>query len=350
MMTRNMRTIRSATLVGYPEAARAVGLDPEKMLSRVGLDIGCMEDPETAIPLDAYFQLLGDSARVADCPDFGTRASIQRGMPNYRAVSLLMREAETVEQAINFYTSHLALHADGTFIQLDNRFQNPLVIVEISARTREESFQVTQFAVVGITMQIRWLIGEDFQPDMVSFAFMKPRNTRAFQQFFKCPVLFKQVLSGLVLNRSVLQRPLVTSTPLLRKLALQQMESILHRPPGSFSMKVDRLVRSKLDEGACDSQVVAEHFKIDRRTLNRRLAREDETFSSILQRVRIEIACRALDGSDCSLSSIADEAGFESLSSFSRWFQKSFGCTASDWRTQQAERGSTGRLLPRQRP
>lgn len=115
-------------------------------------------------------------------------------------------------------------------------------------------------------------------------------------------------------------------------------------------MKVDRLVRSKLDDGVCDSQVVAEHFKIDRRTLNRRLAREDETFSSILQRVRIEIACRALDGSDCSLSSIADEAGFESLSSFSRWFQKSFGCTASDWRTQQAERGSTGRLLPRQRP
>lgn len=349
MKTRTMRTIRSATLVGYPEAARAVGLDPDKMLASAGIDIRCMKDQETQISLDAFFQLLADSAKAADCPDFGLRAAIERGIPNYGAVSLLMREAETVEQAINLYTSHLTLHADGTLIQLDNRFQNPLIVVEISARTREESFQVTQFAFVGITMQLRWLIGEDFQPDMVSFAFAKPPNTRAIQQFFKCPVLYKQVLSGLVLNRNILRRPLLTSTPLLRKLALQQLESILSHPPGSFSMKVDRLVRTKLDEGGCDSQGVADYFNIDRRTLNRRLARDGETFSTILQSVRIEIACRALDGSDFSLSSIADEAGFKSLSSFSRWFQKSFGCTASDWRTQQATRGPTARLLPQQR-
>jgi AraC-like DNA-binding protein len=336
-----MRTIRSATLVGYPEAARAVGLDPDQMLASVGIDARCMQSHETPISLDAFFKLLADSARAADCPDFGTRAAIARGMPDYGAVSLLMREAETVEQAINLYPSHLPLHADGTLIQLDNRFQNPLIVVEISALTREESFQVTQFAFVGVTMQLRWLLGEDFQPDMVSFAFPRPPAMRSIQQFFKCPLQFKQVLSGLVLNRHVLQRPPVTSTPLFRKLALQQLGSVLSHPPGSFSMKVDRLVRSKLDEGEFDAQAVADHFNIDRRTLSRRLARDGQSFSTILQSVRVEVACRALGGSDFPLSSIADEAGFESLSSFSRWFQKSFGCTASDWRMRQGARGAT---------
>lgn len=344
MDMRTTRTIRSATLSGYPEAARAVGLDPQKILASVGLNMRCMEDQETQISFDAYLNLLAESARLADCPDFGTRAAIERGTPNYGAVSLLMREAETVEAAINFYTSHLTLHADGTLIELDKRFQNPLVFVEIQARTREESFQCTQFAAVGITMQIRWLLGDDFQPDTVSFAFAKPANTSAIQRFFKCPVLYKQVVSGLVLNRTVLQRPLVTSSPFLRKLALDQLAPILHRAPSSFSTKVGRVVRRMVGEGVCDSEAVAESFKIDRRTLNRRLAHDGETFSTILQQVRIEIACRALDGSDSPLTQVADAAGFESLSSFSRWFQKSFGCTASDWRLQQSARGATGRL------
>lgn len=342
MDMRTARTIRSATLLGYPEAAHAVGLDPEKMLARVGIDTLCMKDHETQISFDAFLRLLAESARMADCPDFATRASIARGTPNYGAVSLLMREAETLEAAIHYYTSHLTLHADGTFIELDQRFQNPLVFVEISARTREESFQCTQFAVVGITMQIRWLLGESFQPDVVSFGFAKPPRADAIQRFFKCPVLFKQIVSGLVLNRSVLQRPLVTSSPFLRKLALDQLASTLPRSPGSFSMKVSRVVQRMVGEGTCDSRTVAQHFSIDRRTLNRRLDQDGETFSSILQRVRVDIACRVLGGSDCSMTQVADAAGFHNLSSFSRWFQRSFGCSASDWRSREMRQAPGG--------
>jgi len=331
------RWIRSATLVGYPEAALAVGLDPVKMLGRVGLDLSCMEDRETQISFDAHLRLLAESARLANCPDFGTRAAVQRGTPDYGAVSLLMREAENLEAALKFYTSHLPLHADGTFIELDKRFRNPLIFVEIAGRTREESIQCTQFACVGITMQIRWLLGPEFQPATISFAFPKPERTDAISRFFKCPVLYKQVVSGVVLDRSLLQRPLVTSSPFLRKLALAQMGTLLQRSPGSFSTKVSRVIRRMLGEGTADSESVAEHFGIDRRTLNRRLEREGETFSSILQSVRVEIACRALDGSDCSLTQVADATGFETLSSFSRWFQRSLGCTASAWRARQAE-------------
>jgi len=326
------RTIRSATLIGYCEAARSVGLDAERMLCRAGLDLSCMDDLDTQISLDAFWRLLSDSARLGNCPDFGMRAAIERGDPNLGTVSLLMREAETVEEAINFYTTHLALHADGTLIQLDKRFQSPLIVAELLARTREESFQATQFCLVGITMQIRWLIGEAFQPELVSFAFPKPTSMPTVQRFFKCQVQFKQVLSGLVLDADMLQRRPVTSTPFLRKLALRQLEPIINRSPSGFSTRVERLVRTMLDEGNCDSQTVADFFEIDRRTLSRRLAHDGETFSSILQRIRTEVACRALARSDSPLSMIADETGFESLSGFCRWFHQSFGCTASQWR------------------
>ncbi len=337
MDMRATRTIRSATLAGYAQAARAVGLDPAAMLERAGLEPSCMADEETPISFDAFLQLLADSARLAQCPDFGTRAAVARGTPNYGAVSLLMREADTLQAAIHYYTSHLTLHADGTFIELDDRFQSPLVFVEIAARTPEQSFQCTQYALVGITMQIRWLLGENFQPDSVSFGFARPAYCEAIQRFFQCPVLYRQVVSGLVLNRTMLQRPPVTSAPFLRRVARDQLALSLPRAPGRFSVKVRRAVQGLLGEGQCDAPAVAALFDVDRRTLNRRLGREGQTFSSIVQQVRADIACRALAGSNCTLTQVADAAGFENLSSFSRWFQKAFGCTASAWRESQAD-------------
>jgi len=332
------RLIRSATLTGYPEAARDVGLDPEAMLNGVGLQMRCMDDPDTPIPLDAFLQLLADSAAQSGCTDFGMRAAIRRGTPDLGSVSLLMREAETVEAALGYYTSHLTLHADGTVIQLDTRFRQPLVIVEIAARTREQSFQATQFAVTGVTMQIRWLIGEDSSLSWCRSRSRRRPVRRDAQRFFKCPLAYNQVVSGVVLGRDVLAHPLVTSPPFLRKLALQQLDPLLTRPAQSFATKVDRVVRRLMESGAFDSRTVATHFGIDRRTLNRRLEREGETFSSVLQRVRVEAARRALEGCACSLTEVADATGFESLSSFSRWFQKSFGCTATQWRSQQTVR------------
>jgi len=338
MDTKKGRTVRSATLFGYAEAAREVGLDPQKMFARVGIDAHAIQDPEHPISFDAFLRLLAESARLSGSPDFGTRASAARGTPNYGPVSLLMREAESVEAALNFYTSHLTLHGDGTFIELDKRFRNPLIFVEISAQNMEESFQCTQYACVGITMTLRWLLGGEFQPTTMSFAFPKPANAPAIQRFFKCPILWKQLVSGLVIDRSVLRRPLVTSPPFLRKLALDQLAPLLKRSHNSFAMKVSRVARRLLDEGNCNVQRVAEHFEIDRRTLNRRLSREGETFSTIVQSVRAEIVCRALAGSESPLTQVADAAGFESLSSFSRWFKQSFGCSASDWRAKQGSR------------
>jgi len=329
------RKIRSATLIGYSEAAAAVGLDPVAMLRRVGLDPRCMADTDTIISLDAFLALLAESAAASGRHDFGMRAAIARGTPDLGAVSLLMREAESVEAALGYYTSHIGLHSDGLVVHLDKRFRRPLLIVEMDAPTSEQSFQATQFALTSITMLVRWLIGRDFQPEMVSYAFPKPACMRQdMQNFFQCPIGYAQVVSGMMLRPDLLVQPPVTSQPFLRKLAQRQLEPILARAPQSFATTVDRLIRRMLEVGAFDAQSVAHQLGIDRRTLNRRLAREGETFSSVLQRIRVEVTCRALHASDCSLTEVADAAGFDSLSSFSRWFHQSLGCTATAWRKQ----------------
>jgi hypothetical protein len=58
-------TIRSASLAYYPEIARSVGLDPSKMLERVGLPRSCLRNPDLRISAEAVAELLEASASTA---------------------------------------------------------------------------------------------------------------------------------------------------------------------------------------------------------------------------------------------------------------------------------------------
>jgi AraC-like DNA-binding protein len=67
--------------------------------------------------------------------------------------------------------------------------------------------------------------------------------------------------------------------------------------------------------------------------LHRHLAREGQTFSSIIDAVRAELATRYVANRD--LTSISDLLGFSARSAFSRWFRSQFGCSVSEWRANQ---------------
>lgn len=324
--------IRSATLVGYSEAARDVGLDPENMLKAVGLDPTALNDPDRAIPLYSFMELLVLSAKKSGYEDFGIRAAYRRGVPDLGPASLLIREAETVEEAIRYYSSHLYLHSDGTVIRLDRRFDSPVIIVEIVGKTLAQSIQATQFGITGMIMQIRWLIGEEYQPQLVSFSHDRPKGVTFARRVFQCEIRYNQILSGIVLDSRLLERRVVTSSPFLRKLTLKHLNSDILHPRQRFSERVKALMRMKLSEGCPSSDLIAHQLGIDRRTLNRRLSREGETYSTLLRSVRIEAVRIALENSLQPLAEVALAVGFSSLSAFSRWFKSEFDCTPSAWR------------------
>jgi hypothetical protein len=190
------RAIRSATLIGYAKAAASVGLDPEAMMIRVGLDPSCMANWETRISLDAYLALLAASAVESRCGDFGTRAAMARGLPDYGVVSLALREAETVKAALGLYSSHLTLHCDDIAIELDQRHDLPFITPDLPGNTPEEVAQATQFCMVGITRQLRWLTGGEFQPSLICFAFTRPASVFPPLRYIDCQVAYDQAVSA----------------------------------------------------------------------------------------------------------------------------------------------------------
>ena len=96
--------------------------------------------------------------------------------------------------------------------------------------------------------------------------------------------------------------------------------------------KVRWLVRDMLPLGRCSVEKVAQHLGVDRRTVHRHLARSGETFSSLVDDVRGELAEGYLEGNKRRLTDVADLLGFSALSAFSRWHKRHFGFTLTERR------------------
>jgi AraC-like DNA-binding protein len=80
---------------------------------------------------------------------------------------------------------------------------------------------------------------------------------------------------------------------------------------------------------------VAQQLGVDRKTLYRHLTRHEQTYSGIVDAVRVEQVARYLASRERQLSQVALLLGFSSLSAFSRWFTGRFGNSVSTWRQAQ---------------
>jgi AraC-like DNA-binding protein len=51
--------------------------------------------------------------------------------------------------------------------------------------------------------------------------------------------------------------------------------------------------------------------------------------------VRAELVARHIENRERPLVTVAELLGFSALSAFSRWFRNRFGCSVTEWRTNQ---------------
>ena len=118
----------------------------------------------------------------------------------------------------------------------------------------------------------------------------------------------------------------------MTRLPESSMRALVSRPDMTLADKVRWLVREMLPLGRCSVEKVAQHLGVDRRTVHRHLARSGETFSSLVDEVRAELAESYLEGNKGRLADVADLLGFSALSAFSRWHKRHFGFTLTERR------------------
>jgi len=330
--------MRSAGLAGYADTARANGLDPQAMLRKVGLPRRCLDNPNALVNLEATCRLVELSADESGLEDFGLRVAARRRISNLGPVLLVMRQEGTVLGALRTLLNYNRLLNDALLTRIEQAQDLVLVRQELLVDSSVPTRQAIELTV-GVMVQIlRELLGPDWQPSAVCFSHRAPRDTSFHRRFLGRRVDFNADFNGVVCSAADLQREMPTDEPVLAALARRALDDELRARSAGRSEVVRHLVAAMLGNGRCTVDQVAQHLGVSRATLHRQLAVEGETFSSILQSVRRDVAQRLGSGSDRPLDDMAAMLGFSSASAFAHWYRAAFGASFARSRRQARRR------------
>ncbi len=334
------QVVRSASLRGFPELARALGIDPSAAMRRVSLPRRCLDDPETPISADAVARLLEQCALESGAEDFGLRMSSTRHLSNLGPLGLVLRQEPTGLQALETLGRYLNLLNTSLVTRVEVR-AGLVVIAEDVLLDRPGSARQSIELAVGVMFRVlRDVLGAGWRPRGVGFVHRAPRDASTHRRLFGVKVDFEAAFNGIVCDERDLRAALPNADPAMADWGRAFLERSLGAQRQVPAHAVRRLIAALLPGGRCTIEQVAQHLGVDRRTVHRRLQADGETFTGLLRAVRREFAVRQLADSDRATAEVAALLGFSGASAFAHWFRAEFGCSAGQWRRRARQDGA----------
>ena len=327
--------IRSASLTNFAEVARSVGLDAERLLKELGLPRQALAEPDLMVPIDSVRQLLVLAAQRSGVDGFGLLMAEARRLSNLGPLGLLMREQPTLRAAVECYAQYARKLNEALFLTLEES-GDAFVLREELIMGRGGSVRQSTELAIGVSFQmLRAFLGPQWRPRRICFAHHAPADLSVHERVFgRNVVAFGQVFNGIVCARRDLEMPNPQADPDMARFARKLLEGGPAKADAKLAAYVRQFIVMQLGSGRCTIDQAAAHLRIDRRTVHRRLAREGETFTSIVDDVRRELATRYIREGARSLAEISGLLGFAAQSGFSRWYRRTFGRPASHERVR----------------
>jgi AraC-like DNA-binding protein len=318
-------------LAAYAEAARSVGIDPFRMLRKVGLPTTALEHPDFRIPAERVRQLIDISAQAAGREDFGLMVGREFKLSMKGALGLLMREQPTVRGAIEILARYLKYQDDSVEIRLEDRGDTLLFEPQLLSAQARSDRQSVEFTLAKYVQLLRALLGPSWRPQKVTFTHGPPADMAPYLDMFD-RVEFGGEVNGIVLSAADISVQIPTADPDMAREIARYIERNAAQQSATMTDRVSELIKRLLPAGHCTIDRVAQHLGVDRRTVHRRLTQENKSFTQLVNDARKELVTAQLGQKDQPLGAVANLLGFSSLSTFSRWFRQTYGVPASEFR------------------
>ncbi|MBV8501343.1 MAG: AraC family transcriptional regulator [Paucibacter sp.] len=334
--------LRAAALTHYSEVARSLGLDPRRLLADAGLSLNVLKEPDLRIPADRVGELLERSAEVSGCEAFGLRMAESRQLSNLGPVGMLVRDQPTLRESLAVLTRYQVV-LNGAMALVIEEAAGVVVIREELAFGRAGSVRQGVELAIGVMLRLmRQFLGPQWRPRRVCFTHEAPRDLSVHLRVFGPCVEFRHDFNGIVCARQDLDTPNPSADPAMARYAQQLLDATLHAQEAEQSTSLLDDVRHTalllLPSGRCSIEQVADHLGMVCRTVQRRLSEEGTSFSEVVNKLRVELAHRHVEGSDRALTEVAALLGFSAPSGFSRWYMAQFGCSPSQARSAARDR------------
>ena len=303
-----------------------------------------LDDPDNVIAYRARGRLLSLCAARTRCEHFGLLLGQQGRLSHFGLVGFLVQHSPDVGTALRNLERYLHLHVRGGSPRLSVRGDVAVLAYDIYEPIVEGREQVEDAATAFACNILRSLCGADWKPTEVLFAHHRPKDARPYSRFFRVPLRFDALESGVAFPAAWLSRPLPTADADLRRVLQKQIDALDGRNGATFPERVRNVLRTAILTGQGAVEDIAPMFSMHSRTLHRRLAEFDVTFKALADETRFEIARRLLEDSVTPIGQIAQALDYADASAFSRAFRRWTKTTPAAWRAAADGRKPRPRL------
>ena len=330
---------RSASLTDYDQVARSVGLDPFWMLRMAKLPPKVLTDPNIMISADSVGRLLEESARLSGQEAFALLLAETRNLGNLGMLALALRDEPTLRAAMQSCVRYMRLHNAGVTLRLDDEGDVVVLYVDPNMQGGDGVWRQTTYQAIAIGLRMFRVLSRDtFRPARICFTHERPANLEVHRRVLGTAIEFSQECNAIVCRSRDLDMPIPAADPTLNREVKRLLDMQLANLPDEPVQRTRQIVKMLLPSGLCSVDRVAQHLGMHRRTLNRHLAAEGQSVTTVINAVRAELAGEYLANSKRKLYEVAELLGFSSAADFSRWFRGQFGRTPSDWAIQCRQR------------
>jgi hypothetical protein len=200
-----MSQVRADALANYAEVARFCGLDPYKMLRRVGLRADILAQRGLPIPLEPAAWLLEISARESGCAGFALLMVQCRVLSDLGPISLLLEHEGTARDVIDALVRYQALLGDLLAVAVEEDAGTTIIRTELAAPFAGPQSIELLTGLVCRTMSE--LADGKWHPESVHFVHAAPADLRVHRRIFPCAIVFESEFSGLLCPSASLAAP-----------------------------------------------------------------------------------------------------------------------------------------------
>lgn len=302
-------------------------VSPDELLAGLPLTAVQLGDPGTRVPLRVCEAIVARAHQFTHEPALAIHTGLQMRLSSHGFLGFAAMTAGTVREAIELACRFATTRTSAIGLALYVEDDTASIVIE----ERTDLGQIREFIVIALTLGL-WQLGQALTgkplDGIAEVAFPEPAFLRGIPHATR--LRYSQPNHRLVFPAHELALPLTTADPVAMKLAREQCEREL-------ATLVDaglpgRVRGALLARGDTDLVELAKDLRMSARTLKRRLAEHDTTFSAIRDDVRRQRALLLLDNRALSISEIAAKLGYSELPNFTRAFRKWTGKTPLAYR------------------
>ncbi len=323
---------------------KRMGISPEKLLEKTGIDLVTLSRFDSKISKRHYFSIMEEAVRLSRDDFLGLHIGESTELRDLSNLGYIMANCQDLGEAIDSAIDYIDFIGAPTELRLLRNTKEGQLQFSLKQPVDANARQCIEEAVSSLFALFKNITKTRCDLMEVRFSFPAPDDTREYRRIFSCPVLFDQEISALVFHPRQLLAPVIRPNPkilLLAQRAKDYLKEIIEEK--DYSRKIAILLYAKLQHGSPCIKHVAKELGVSIRGLQMRLSEEGMTFSRIVRDVRRELAKTYLADKEYSIDEITLLLGFSEPSVFHRAFKTWTGLTPGEFRNSALSPNYQGR-------